>query len=202
MTNPPPPTTPAGWYPDPAGSPRSRWWDGAQWTEQYYDPATASPAQNLRAPEGIAVYTPWVWIIVFLPLLSLVGLFSVDFASSFTSPDYTPGNSFGALSSPGYAILNALGFVIYGLCVLFAFLDWRKLGALAVPRPFHWAWAFLSSAVYVIGRSVVVRRRTGRGIAPMWVQIAVIVVGFFAAIVWVVSFFSAMFNAIQSYPYL
>jgi len=22
----------AGWYPDPAGAPVDRWWDGAQWT--------------------------------------------------------------------------------------------------------------------------------------------------------------------------
>jgi hypothetical protein len=25
--------TVAGWYPDPAGAPSSRWWDGRQWTE-------------------------------------------------------------------------------------------------------------------------------------------------------------------------
>ena len=25
--------TPAGWYPDPAGHARLRWWDGARWTD-------------------------------------------------------------------------------------------------------------------------------------------------------------------------
>ncbi len=30
MTQPPPPP---GWYPDPAGTPGTRWWDGARWTE-------------------------------------------------------------------------------------------------------------------------------------------------------------------------
>ncbi|MGW5266032.1 DUF2510 domain-containing protein [Microbispora sp. NPDC004025] len=38
-------TTPAGWYPDPYGSPLLRWWDGSQWTD-----ATHAPEQEAGAP--------------------------------------------------------------------------------------------------------------------------------------------------------
>ena len=34
-----------GWYSDPAGSGRLRWWSGTEWTEQFQDaPATAAPS--------------------------------------------------------------------------------------------------------------------------------------------------------------
>lgn len=30
----PPPTAPAGWYANPAGPERERWWDGERWTDR------------------------------------------------------------------------------------------------------------------------------------------------------------------------
>ncbi|MFD0891413.1 DUF2510 domain-containing protein, partial [Streptosporangium algeriense] len=40
--------TPAGWYPDPYGSPLLRWWDGNQWTDATH-PRDTSP-QGQAAP--------------------------------------------------------------------------------------------------------------------------------------------------------
>ncbi|MGP3775494.1 phospholipid scramblase-related protein [Streptomyces sp. SDT5-1] len=42
--------TPAGWYPDPQGTPQTlRWWDGAQWTEHTHA-AQAQPPAQAQAP--------------------------------------------------------------------------------------------------------------------------------------------------------
>lgn len=39
---------PAGWYADPAGSGRRRWFDGHGWTDRYEDP-TVPPARHRAA---------------------------------------------------------------------------------------------------------------------------------------------------------
>jgi len=51
---------PAGWYPDPAGSPQQRWWDGRQWSDSLQpvsvtpEPVTPEPvAPETVAPESV-----------------------------------------------------------------------------------------------------------------------------------------------------
>ena len=121
-----------GWYPDPAGTPRTRWWDGAQWTEHFYDPATGLPAADLTAPAGTKVYSAWIWLLVFLPYLTLPLLFSPDFSSAFAGLDPTDPNSstnvqLQLMTSPTYIIMTLLGWLINAAVIFFGFLDWRWL---------------------------------------------------------------------------
>jgi hypothetical protein len=182
MTDPTVPSTPAGWYPDPAGGAQRRWWDGAQWTDHLETPysATAAAAPE-KAPEGTDPYTTWIWPLLAIPVLQLLSLFFIDWeqfiVTSLTDPG--PNAQLDLVTAPGYLAVTALGWITNILFVLFAYLDWRELRRRGVPRPFHWAWSFalLASAwpVYPIGRSVVAYRRTGRGLAPLWITIATFV---------------------------
>ena len=132
----------------------------------------------MTAPAGTPWNTVWIWLLVFVPLLPSIGLLFIDFRGMFSYASLMNGASASAslMTSPAYLFVALSGWVIYGLSVLFAFLDYRELSRRGVPSPFHWAFAFISSIVYVIGRSVVVRRRTGKGISPMWVSIVSYVV--------------------------
>jgi len=187
MTIPSTPTTPAGWYPDPAGTPRSRWWDGTQWTENYHDPLAAAQVGGaaLKAPEGVQVYNPFI--------IAQLGLLVISFLSIFLAfnPATIDAAVYGSTGvNPLEIISNLLGFVTYAAWVVLAYFDHRTLKAAGVPQPFHWAWSFLSALVYFIGRGVVMRRRTGKGIATMWIAIGYLVAVFIAIIVLFVIIFS------------
>ena len=203
MTDPAASVAVAGWYPDPAGSAQRRWWDGTKWTDDLETPySAAAAAQALRAPEGTEPNTPWIWLIVFLPWLSSFGLFFIDWSGYIESllSDPTGLSAFSFLFSPAYLISLVLGWIVTGLLVWFAYLDWRELQRRGVPQPFHWAWIFLmfvvSNAVYTIGRAVVANRRTGKGLSVMWATIASYVAGFLigiaVSIVWTVQIFDAV----------
>jgi hypothetical protein len=198
--------TPPGWYPDPHVPGGQRWWDGGQWTEHAQAPySMAAGAAALKAPEGTDPNTVWIWLVALLPLLSFFSLFTIDlggYMRSIVSNPESPSSVLGLYTSPGYLLTVLGGWVLIALGILFAFLDWRALKARAVPQPFHWAFAFFAlmgaGLVYVIGRGIVAKRRTGRGMLPTWVAIAVYVLGLIISLVWVGLAMQAMFAAIPT----
>jgi len=194
MTNPSIPSTPAGWYPDPAGSPRNRWWDGTQWTENFHDPLQASQINTyaLKAPEGTSAYNPFILSMIALTVVSFLSVFLILNPSTF-SEILENALTESTTTTSAELISNLLGFVLYVAWVILALLDYRVLVNSGVPKPFHWAWTFLAApVVYFIGRGVVTRRRTGRGIATMWIAIAYLGVSFIVGIV----IFVIAFNAV------
>lgn len=145
------------------------------------------PFQPPRAPEGTRTGTVWIWLIVLLPLLSLGSLFLIDMSGYFQAIMADPTSPTAALAlflSPGYLITVFGGLVLFVLTIVFAVQDVRELGRRQIANPFHWAFAFLGGVVYTIGRSIVVHRRTGGGLAPLWATIAVFVLSLIVATVW------------------
>jgi hypothetical protein len=158
-----------------------------------------------RVPEGTPVDTIWIWLIVALPVLAVLPLFLWDFEGYLEQSMYPSTNSMltalGPYTDPWYLAATFGGWIVYGLSVWFAALDSAALGRLGYQRRFHWAWAFLSSLVYVIGRSVVVRRQSGRGYLPMAAAIALTVVLTIGVIVWfVVMMVSVVETSMEMYP--
>jgi hypothetical protein len=193
------PAAPPGWYPDPAGTGRLRWWDGTAWTDQYSTPPqqggypgsyagspyAAGPYANASAPlqrpnigRDAPVYNPLIWAITLLPLVPtvLLLLWNPELRFITVGRQQTPTLDPLSIFSPAYFMLVISGFVAYAVSVLLAYFDSERLKRVGVVRPFHWAWSFLSSAVYVVGRSVITSKvARGRGLVPIWVMIGVFV---------------------------
>jgi hypothetical protein len=195
---------PPGWYDDGTGSGRMRWWSGTDWTEHVAGGSSNAPARP-ALPADRPVYGVWIWLIVLLPLLSSVSLLfyrpNFDYLStgSLSSRVY-PTSMF----TPAYFLIALLGWAVYGASVFFAYRDVVWLRKQGVVRPFHWAWTFLLSWVYVIGRSVIVHRVAApRGRVPIWVLIVVIVTRFVIAIAWTVTLMTGVMAHLPTYsgPY-
>jgi hypothetical protein len=193
--------TPAGWYPDPEGVQRQRWWDGEKWTA---DVAPVAPQPysvdrpRLSAPAGTDWNTPWIWLVLFVPLLPILPLLLLDWSLLV---DIDPGSlepdldsQFAIYTSPAYLASVIGGWLAWALAVLFAFLDWKTLRDRGVSSPFHWAWAFLSSLVYAIGRGIVTNSRMGKGIVVVWVAIGTIVLGILFGFVIAATVIGAVFS--------
>jgi hypothetical protein len=202
-------SAPAGWYPDSANPARGRYWNGVAWTDLYHTPGQPIPAGAVpKAPPGTDGNTPWIWLIVLMPIVPMVLTLFVPWGSIYDI-DVTAPNPYIGMSgmwdlylSPILWISTALSYLIYGLSVFFAYRDVKVLTARRVPRPFHWAFAFLGGIVYAIGRSIVVGRRTGKGYGPIWVEGGVVLFSFVVTgyiTVVMLSSMAGLFGSLSSY---
>lgn len=168
--------TQAGWYPDPNGEAAERWWDGEEWSEKTRHRYTAPAYEPQPAPAGTSPTTIWIWLLALAPLISIWSALTLDvealLAQTLAAVEVDPDGTVTGRAPVTAPAANALGLVAWIAGIGIALLDWRALRARQIDRPFHWAWAILWSLVYVIGRSIVARRRTGTGLAPMWATIA------------------------------
>ncbi len=148
--------------------------------------------QKLTAPEGTQWNTPWIWLLVVLPQLSAITAYLfllVPDAFGDTGLQYYESESFASF------IPLIIGVIAYAIGVGCAYLDFRELRNRGVPRPFHWAWGFANNwAVYTIGRSIVVKSRTGKGLAPLWVTAGIFVAGVLVSIVTMIYVITAEFG--------
>ncbi|AMM31495.1 hypothetical protein SA2016_0807 [Sinomonas atrocyanea] len=104
-----------------------------------------------------------------------------------------------SIFTPLYLVVLLTGFIAYGVSVWSAHADWEGLLGQGLHRPFHWAWAFLSPACYVIGRSVVVRRAARpRGLAPVWLLAAAFVGTVIVACIKMATVFSAALGSMPT----
>ncbi|MDP9027880.1 MAG: DUF2510 domain-containing protein [Actinomycetota bacterium] len=210
---------PAGWYADSMTPGLMRWWDGAAWTEHTAAAASVAPyaaaaasvapyaagGERPKLPADRPIYSPFIWVIVLLPLLTYGLFFSwqPDFSAmtgAASSGSYNPTAIYGAMLTPGYFLILASGWLIWGLTALLAFRDRVWLERQGVVRPFHWAWAFLGGLVYVIGRTVIVRRVAApRGMAPIWVLIGVFVTGIAVTLAWTALLTTQIVSQLPSY---
>lgn len=170
--------TPAGWYPDPAGTGQNRWWDGYAWADAYQPVAqqVAQPGSPVGMPAAMPYTaaaqnlstenptTPFTWVIALWPLLAIINLivYGVLGGYSYDALTSTDPGPWG-IADTLLAVIAYLGFVAI------AFLDHRAIKAKGL-QPFPWGWAFLQ-LVYVIGRTVYLYRQTRRGLAPLFIYI-------------------------------
>lgn len=188
---------PAGWHPDPAGSPQERWWSGVDWTDHLRDVPQAAPspepgpapepeeyqpmggwkAGNVPQPYVAPVGSPntvAIWLIAFSPLLTIGALLLLLLA-------HTPPTPTG--------IFFGIGLIAVGVGLVFwdnATLNRRNL---PVASPL---WLLLAGiAAYLIVRWVKLRgvgvHNAAPGIVLAFLLFALSVVGGYFVAVEVVS---------------
>jgi len=140
--------------------------------------AGAAPVE----PRIALTATPFVTAIALSPIITM-GLVVVTMRRALELA--IPGRT--GVDAGDLGVVQIASLVLWLGIVLLAWLDHRTLRDRGLERPFPWAWALLGPLVYLIGRSVVVRRRAGGSAAPLWLYLGLTVLGFAVAMIVVVS---------------
>lgn len=164
---------PAGWYEDPSDPGKVRWWNGIAWTDHTQpkpdldaaaDAETAELEQKFHSttdglrPRGrsVSTSTSASWLLAFSPIL-----FVLAAAAAISINLYY-------VQSPALWLLL---LVPYGLCVLWAFLDVKKLRRWGHTPPAAF-WGFFGPLVYLI-----VRKTKVAGWSQLGTFVGIITVG-------------------------
>ena len=141
------------------------------------DPDDAGDTGDSAPPTTPQIRSRFLWLLIALPLVQVIAISFYDL-NSVIARTMIETFSRAPITIQPDNLFPLLNLIIWGLTVLLALADWRGLNRARVERPFHWAWSFLGGAVYIVGRSVIVYRRTGRGLTPVWVWLGVVLIGF------------------------
>lgn len=148
-----------------------------------YGSQTPYGMQSYEDVRNIDPSTRPMWLIAFWPLLSVVVAIIYALLGGYDAGSLSGYSSAATLANGVNALLT---IICYLLIPVLAYNDSKELKARQLPSPFGWGWGFLP-LVYIIGRTVVVYQRTGRGLAPLFVyfgcQVASFVMGFIIGIV-------------------
>ncbi|MCO7203938.1 hypothetical protein NH287_10595, partial [Microbacterium sp. CnD16-F] len=166
-------------------------------------PAPRPAPEPAPAPGAARAGTVWIWAAIAASVLPL-------YTGAFLDMEAVArlfGEASGALTPAGWivaglSLLVVVDLVLVALAVLFARLDHRALRRRGIPSPFGWGWAALAFVatlgVYVAGRTFVVHRETGRGLAPFWGWLVATAVGLVVFAVWITLFSDAAWEAVTT----
>lgn len=120
-----------------------------------------APDDGIRAT-ATRMATVSSWFIAAMPLIAAILSVSVVKGQE-NYPRYLPPEF------EWWMLVGAVIAVLYVVTVILAAADRRKLDWAGYYQPAHWAWALLGAPVYLLVRTISVKRETGRNSILLWV---------------------------------
>ena len=89
----PPASSAPGWYPDPDGSPRQRYWDGNAWTQSYQDAGPGRVPPNKRSGwlTALAVVGGLIGLLIVVVIIAAIAVGGISLMGCEGSDTGTTG---------------------------------------------------------------------------------------------------------------